>query len=277
MGLATTGGRAESRSSPEARQESTSGELVNVDDLTNLIAQGESDQLEFKRSTGQLKEGMQSVCAMLNGALPGWVLSGVADDGAIVGQEVSARTLEEVANEIRRIDPPAFPDVDTVAVGDSRSVLAVRIPGGTGLYAYDGRPYHRVGPTTSRMPTALFEQRLMERLRTGSRWERVPGERLTLDDLDLSEVVVTIEEAIRRQRLADPATRDPERLLLGLGLIEDGRLLNAAAVLFGRPDRLIAPYTQCLLRMARFRGTDKTEFVDNRQEFGNAFTLFVRA
>lgn len=29
--------------------------------------------------------------------------------------------------------------------------------------------------------------------------------------------------------------------------------------------------------MARFRGNDKSEFIDNRQEIGNAFELFVRA
>lgn len=34
---------------------------------------------------------------------------------------------------------------------------------------------------------------------------------------------------------------------------------------------------QCLLRVARLRGTDKTEFLDNRQFHGNAFTLFNAA
>ena len=36
-------------------------------------------------------------------------------------------------------------------------------------------------------------------------------------------------------------------------------------------------YPQCLLRMARFRGTTKSEFEDNRQVRANAFTLFQRA
>jgi ATP-dependent DNA helicase RecG len=34
---------------------------------------------------------------------------------------------------------------------------------------------------------------------------------------------------------------------------------------------------QCLLRVARFRGRDKTEFLDNRQFHGNAFDLLMRA
>jgi ATP-dependent DNA helicase RecG len=75
----------------------------------------------------------------------------------------------------------------------------------------------------------------------------------------------------------DPATRDLRELLLGLGLIHDGQLLNAAVVLFGKANRMLPNYPQCLLRMARFRGRDKTEFVDNRQEVGHAFDLLVRA
>mgnify|MGYP000557155653 CR=1 FL=1 len=40
---------------------------------------------------------------------------------------------------------------------------------------------------------------------------------------------------------------------------------------------MLSRFTQCLLRLARFRGTTKTEFVDSRQEIGNAFDLLLRA
>ncbi len=35
--------------------------------------------------------------------------------------------------------------------------------------------------------------------------------------------------------------------------------------------------TQCLLRVARFSGADRSEFLDNRQFRGNAFTLLAHA
>lgn len=63
----------------------------------------------------------------------------------------------------------------------------------------------------------------------------------------------------------------------GLGLYHEGRLLNAAIALFGKADRMLPAYTQCLIKMARFRGTDTSEFIDNRQELGNAFDLLQRA
>jgi ATP-dependent DNA helicase RecG len=40
---------------------------------------------------------------------------------------------------------------------------------------------------------------------------------------------------------------------------------------------LEAQYPQCLLRVARFRGNDRTEFLDNRQFHDNAFALLQRA
>ena len=54
-------------------------------------------------------------------------------------------------------------------------------------------------------------------------------------------------------------------------------LLRAAVVLFGRSDRLLPDFAQCLLRVARFRGTEKGEFLDNRRFNGHAFDLFQRA
>jgi ATP-dependent DNA helicase RecG len=53
--------------------------------------------------------------------------------------------------------------------------------------------------------------------------------------------------------------------------------MRAAVVLFGQPQRVEAEYTQCLLRLAKFKGTDKTEFLDNRQFSGNTFGLLLLA
>ena len=41
---------------------------ANLKQLSALLRQGEGPALELKRSTGELKEGMQTLCAFLNGA-----------------------------------------------------------------------------------------------------------------------------------------------------------------------------------------------------------------
>ena len=70
----------------------------------------------------------------------------------LIGQQIGQRTVEEVTNELARIEPPAFPEVETVAFKDNRVFIVLRVPGGGGLFSYDGRYYVRVGPTTRLMP-----------------------------------------------------------------------------------------------------------------------------
>jgi ATP-dependent DNA helicase RecG len=118
---------------------------------------------------------------------------------------------------------------------------------------------------------------LLERVHGEQRWENPPVEQWAVADLDAAEIARTIDEAIRRGRMEDPGTREPASVLRGLGLIRNGLLLRAAVVLFGRAERLGAEFSQCLLRVARFAGTDRTEFRDNRQFRGNAFELLTAA
>lgn len=248
---------------------------MKLDELKKLIKKGESEQIEFKRSTGQRSEAAKTVCAMLNG-IGGFILFGVTDDGNPVGQQVTTRTIEDITNEIQRIEPPVFPDIETIMIDISHSIIILRISGGGGPYTYDGRSYTRHGPTTRIMPQKIYEKLLLERMHAHSRWENQPARNFSIKDLDTGEIIRTIDEAIRRNRLDDPGTRNIKELLLGLGLIEKGNILNAAVVLFGKTDRLLSDYIQCNIRLARFRGKDKTEFLDNRQYMGNAFVLFQK-
>jgi ATP-dependent DNA helicase RecG len=60
-----------------------------------------------------------------------------------------------------------------------------------------------------------------------------------------------------------------------LKLLVDGNISNAAVVLFCRDP--MPYYPQCLLRMAKFKGTDKSDLLDSRRVYGNAFTLLEEA
>ena len=84
-----------------------------LEDLKRLISQSESERLEFKRTTGQRTEAAKVACAMLNG-LGGFIIFGVTDKGELIGQNVTSKTLEDIAIELRRIDPPVFPDIETL-------------------------------------------------------------------------------------------------------------------------------------------------------------------
>ena len=155
-------------------------------------------------------------------------------------------------------------------------MIAVRVnPGSSPPYQYRGVSYRRVGNTTRSMSADEYNRMLFERMHTERRWENQPASGWTVDDLDIAEIRNTIAEAVRIGRLNEPGSREPEDLLRGLGLMRDGILFRAAAVLFGKTERIEYDMPQSLLRLARFRGIDRSEFLDNRQFNGNAFNLLA--
>ena len=69
------------------------------------LSQGESEGVEFKRSTSLLKEAVQTLCAFANHQ-GGVLYFGVADDGTVIGQSVTDFTQKNVANTINSIQNP---------------------------------------------------------------------------------------------------------------------------------------------------------------------------
>ena len=251
--------------------------MSDMREIKELVSGGESERVEFKRSTGQRSEAAKAVCAMLNG-LGGFVLFGVTDKGEIVGQQVAAKTLEDIAVELRRIEPPAFPEIETISLQGGNSVIVLTVPGSRGTYAYDGRLYLRQGPTTIVMPRDEHERRIVEKFHAIRRWENEPvADGVTIDDLDHGEIQRTIEDAIRLGRIDPAIRRDTESILCGLELIKEERLLNAAVALYGNSQQLRVLYPQMGIRLGRFRGKNRlADFADNRQYWDHAFGLLRR-
>lgn len=244
--------------------------------LRQIAAAGESEAMEFKASTGQRQEGAQAICAMLNHR-GGRVIFGITPDHRVKGQQVTDKTLEDVSQALKQIEPPVFPALGRVRLGDGAEAIVVTVEAGQQKpYSVNGRAYKRVGNTTQQMDREEYNRMLLERMHAQTRWENEIASGWELADLDAGEITRTIDEAIRRGRAEEPGTRSPGDLLRGLGLLKNRSLTRAAVVLFAKPDRLQAEYPQLLLRVARFKGTDKTEFLDNRRFFGNAFELMRR-
>jgi ATP-dependent DNA helicase RecG len=249
---------------------------MTLAELEALICTGESEQLEFKRSTSQLRSGCDTLCAFLNGR-GGTVLFGVGDSGRIVGQHCSDASRRELAEALRRIEPSAQATIDEVPLpgdGDKR-VIAVRVPPGQGMrpFFHDGRAFERIASSTGRMPQPVLEGQL-ERSHPIQRWETQKAVGITAADLDQEELLRTLRVGVQAGRLPEAALSDPANTLERLQLLRDGAITLAAQVLFARG---VAVLPQCQLRLARFRGTDKREFLDQRQLNGHAFQLLEEA
>lgn len=252
---------------------------MNIEEIKSLASGGETTEVEFKRSTGQRTEATKTVCAMLNGK-GGFMMFGIANDGSLVGQELGELTLSDVLHELRKIEPqvPITPEV--VAVHSEKFVIVLRVPSASGamsIYTFDGRPYLRHGSTTIVMKQEEYRRKLIEQMHPSHRWEMQAATGMEMSDLDDEQIIQTVEEAVRRGRLNEPNTRDIRLLLQGLGLVKQGALINAGVVLFARSDRLLPNYSQCLLKLVRYRGLSTAEFADNRQVHGNLFDLFQLA
>ncbi len=245
-----------------------------VEELQRFVAAGESETVEFKKSTAQLPRAGETLCAFLNGE-GGVVLIGVSPDGRIVGQEVADRTQQEIARMLARFEPPAPIESRIVAVPESgRSVIVLRAPqtADTLPFTYDGRPYQRLGTTTSRMPQERYEALLLERAHARRRWENQPAVGVGLADLDHEEILRTRDAAIRRRRISAGTSTDVADILDRLGLRRDGAITQAAQMLYGT--RFLPDYPQGMLKMGRFRGTKITgDILDNRQEHLHAFAI----
>jgi ATP-dependent DNA helicase RecG len=244
--------------------------------ITDLVHRGESESSEFKKSTGQLVRAAQSLCAFLN-SHGGRVLVGVAPDGKIAGQLVNDSTLRDVAQVLKRFDPPAPVLIHRVSAPDSVHevlVLEARALHENRPFTFDGRPYERVGTTTSVMPQEKYQRILLDRAHASQRWENLPAP-TALDDLDHNEILKTVRLGVAAGRMSPSISDEVTDVLDRLGIRDQGSLLNAAAVVFGR--RVLPHYPQCQLRMARFRGTSKTEFLDQRQIHGHALQLLEEA
>ena len=246
---------------------------ANLKQLSALLRKGEGPALEFKRSTGELKEGMQTLCAFLNRS-GGTLLFGIRPAATAEGQDVSDQTLRDIAQALDRFEPPVNVPVERLPLGKRREVLILRVKGTSDSipFTFEGRPYERVGNTTRKMSQETYEKLLLERGHAKRRWENLPAEGLTLKDLDRKEILRTRELAIQQSRISPETSQDIGDILDRLGVRERGILTQAAQVLYGK--EFMSGYPQCLLKMGRFRGTEITgRIVDNRQERMNAFAM----
>ena len=200
--------------------------------LQSLIAQGESETIEFKRSTAERRRAGETLCAFLNGE-GGHVLMGVAPDGKIVGQQVADITLRDIAATLGRFEPSARIEMERVDIGDGRTVIVLEAPSAREYapFVFEGKPYRRVGSTTTTMAQEEYSRLLLDRNHSRHRWENRPSIGVRLEDLDHEEILRTRQTAIEQRRLSAGTSMDVVDILDRLGLRVDGHITQAAQML----------------------------------------------
>lgn len=162
---------------------------MNWNEIQKLVSQGESHNLEFKKSTAQLKRACETICGFLN-VDSGIVLVGVTDDGRVVGQEISDKTKREIGNELAKITPVATVEVLYFPLNDSnKHVIAFQVTTDSTKrpYMYDGRAFMRVQSDTLLMPREYLNQLTMNNA-ANTYWEDQPQAEARIDALETDEI-----------------------------------------------------------------------------------------
>jgi len=217
-------------------------------ELQELIRNGESSGVEFKRDTVSNYDLAKEIVAFANFA-GGVVLLGVGDDGTVHG--TSRADLEEWVMQLCRdkIDPPIIPYYEVqkdVELG--RDVAVVRVLQGPDKpYArfHDNRRtyYVRVGTTSREASREELERMFQEagRLRYGMK--PVPG--AAFDDLDLRRLKDYFGRVLNQMFPADDDSAEWQRLLSNLELMVNpgDRVVPTVdgMLLFGRNPKRFLP------------------------------------
>lgn len=87
---------------------------MTIAEIKELIRKDETRTLELKKTTGELKDAMHTVCAFLNTS-GGQLLFGIAPSSLqVIGQQVTDNTRREIARDLTKIEPAVSLDVDYI-------------------------------------------------------------------------------------------------------------------------------------------------------------------
>ena len=232
------------------------------------MRQKESETVELKRSTAELKEAVISAAAILNKHRAGRLIFGLRNDGAPAGQIVSEQTLRDVARAFaEHIEPRVYPRVRKVRL-EGRDCVEVRFAGNDAPYLAYGRAYIRVADEDRQLSARELERMFLRRAKDASRWEAELSDK-TLRDVDAAAV----RRLVKKGRLAgrlDFAFAGVKATLNKLKLLRGTRLLKAAQALFCKDNGLRLP-------AAVFAGTDKSTFLDLKEFGGTIFSVLEAA
>ena len=95
-------------------------------EILDLIKNGESESVEFKKSTSSLRGVIQTICAFANHH-GGYVIFGVEDSGRIVGRQVTDDTIKNISNAVKlNTDPKLYPSIEKMDL-EGKTCLVVSI------------------------------------------------------------------------------------------------------------------------------------------------------
>lgn len=206
----------------------------------------ETELVEFKKTTGELKEGIVSLASMLNKNGKGILYFGVRNDGEVVGQQIGDRTMREISQGIAHAIRPQIIPTIIMELCDDKNVIKVTATG-------DERPYSAFGKYY---------------IRSADEDREISPPQLRNLMLSVSDSIVNIEsnnqnltfDQLKTLYAGNDLTLRENTFAQNLNLLTRNGTYNLMA-------NILADANSYSIKVAVFRGTDKTDLI-KRNEYG---------
>lgn len=223
----------------------------------------ESETLEFKKTTGELKEAMVSIVSILNKHGVGTLYFGVKPNGDVTGQDVSESSLRDVSRLVfESIRPQIYPAIEEIEL-DGKKLIKVEFSGENVPYSAAGRYYLRTADEDREVsPEELKIFFGANKYR--NKWEKSKSEAVS-NQIDKVAIKSFWQKAVSVGRLPEGRYNCPI-ILKRFGLVNGDFLTNAGEILFGNTH----PVT---LKVGIFATDEKLTFLDMKLYEDNIYNL----
>ena len=191
---------------------------MTLDELKKLISKDETKNVELKKSTGELREGMHTACAFLNSD-GGVLVFGVTPSLNIVGQIVSESTRRDIAQALAGIEPAVSPVIEYVDIPGKPNlqVIVLRFNPwvyGQKPYTFHGKPYYRLESVTKAMPRDMFDERIRINMPHQYSWEMRTAEGYSIKDLNAGMIRGVVRLGVEEKRIPVGSLNEPIKVIL---------------------------------------------------------------
>ncbi len=216
--------------------------MINAEALTRLIADGESDRLEFTESLSDSRKFCEAICAFSNDlsghGAPGYLVVGISDAGAPTGVAITNELLVNLAShrDNGQIIPQPVMNVGRLELNGVAVAVVEVFPATAPPVRFKGVTHIRVGPRRA-LATPDEERRLAERrISAAQTWDMRPCPEANLGDLAIDLFTLNyLPQAVSPEVLAENQRSIKEQMaaLRMLDLRSD-QPTNAGVVLFAK-------------------------------------------
>ena len=228
-----------------------------------MIIGSETETVEFKLTTGEKKEAMEAISAILNKHCRGTLYFGVEDSGFVRGQQISDSTKKDISRIINdSIEPRITPSIEVLTI-ENRDIIKVSFSGHNRPYSVNGKYLIRTGTENRKMSQDELK-RLIKNDDYSSKWEEEITS-YTVESLD-DDALLDFYHSSKDSGRLEMKDYDKNRLLTTLDVVKDGYVKNAGYALFGKDAKIG-------LKLASYATDDKITFTDLKLVQGNIYNL----